>query len=62
MVVSLLLFDKVADAVRNPTHIAAFDMGRGTSSVGPGTADADALLAFVLQFCGMSSPVFLIKN
>ena len=62
MVVSLLFFDEVAAALRNPTHISAFDLGRGTSYSGPGTADADALLAFVLQFCGMSSPVFLIKN
>ena len=50
MLVPLLLFDKVAAAVINPTHLTAFDLGLGTSSIGPGTADADVLLAFVFRF------------
>ena len=40
MLVSLLLFDEVSAAVRNPTCIAAFDLGCVTSSIGPGTAAA----------------------
>ena len=62
MVVSLLLFDEVAASVRNPTRIVAFDMGRGTSSVGPGTADADVLLAFVFRFLARRPQAFLLQT
>ena len=40
MLVSLLLFDEVSAAVRNPTCIADIYLGCGTSSIGPGTAAA----------------------
>ena len=50
MVVSLLLFGEIAASVRNPTRLAAFDLGCGTSYVGPSTAAADALLAFLFRF------------
>ena len=62
MVVSKLLFDDFATALRNPTHIAAFDLGRGTSYVGPGTAAADALLAFVFRFFARCPRVFLLNT
>ena len=62
MAVSLLLFDKVAAAVINPTRIAAFDLGRGTIYVGPGTAAADALLAFVFRFLARRSWDFLLQT
>ena len=47
MLLSLLLFDEVAAAVINPTRLVAYDMGCGTSSVGPVTAAVDALLVIV---------------
>ena len=62
MVVSKLLFDDFATALRNPTHIAAFDLGRGTSYVGPGTAAADALLAFVFRFLARHPRAFLLQT
>ena len=62
MVVSLLLFDEVAAALRNPTHISAFDLGRGTSYSGPGTADADALLAFVFRFLARRPRTFSLQT
>ena len=62
MLVSLLLFDEVSAAVRNPTCLEAFDMGCGTSSVGPGTAAADALLAFVFRFLARHHQDFLLQT
>ena len=62
MVVSLLLFSEVAAPVINTTHLAAFDLGRGTSSVGPDTAAADAILAFVFQFLARRPRAFLLKT
>ena len=58
----MLLFDEVAAAVRNPTRLAAFDMGRGTSYVGPGTAAADALLAFMFRFLARRPRAFLLQT
>ena len=57
MVVSLLLFDRVA-AVTCPTLLAAFDLDRETSSAGP----ADALLAFVLCFLAHHPWDFLLST
>ena len=62
MVLSLLLFDEVAAAVRNPTRLIAFYLGRGKSSVGPGTAAADALLAFVFLFLALRPRALLLKT
>ena len=62
MVVSKLLFDDFATAVRNPTHIAAFGLGRGTSYVGPSTSAADALLAFVFRFLARCPRAFLLNT
>ena len=62
MLVSLLLFDEVSAAVTNPTRLAAFDMGLGTSYVGPGTKAAYALLAFMFRFLARRPRVFLLQT
>ena len=58
----MLLFDEVAAAVRNPTSLTAFDLGRGTSSVGPGTAATYALLVFVFRFLARRPQAFLLQT
>ena len=62
MVVSLLLYYEVVDEVINPTRLVAFDLGHGTIYVGPGTAAADALLAFVFRFLARRSWDFLLQT
>ena len=61
MLVSLLLFDKVAAAVINPTRLADFDLGCRAIYVGPGTAAADALLALVFRFLARRTQDFLLQ-
>ena len=62
MVVSLLLFDDISTAVRNPTRLSAFNLGRVTSYVGPGTAASDALLAFMFRFLARHPRAFLLQT
>ena len=62
MVVSLLLYYEVVDEVINPTRLVAFDLGHGTIYVGPGTAAADALLAFVFRFLERCPQAFLLQT
>ena len=62
MVVALLFFDEVAATVRNPTRLSAFDIGRGTISVGPGTTATYALLAFVFRFLARRPRDFLLQT
>ena len=62
MVVLLLLVDEVSASVRNTTLLAAFGLGCGTSYVGPGTATADALLAFMFRFLARRPRAFLLQT
>ena len=62
MVVLLLLVDEVSASVRNTTLLAAFGLGCGTSYVGPGTAAADALLAFLFIFLAHRPQAFLLQT
>ena len=52
----------MADAVRNPTRLTDFDLGRGISYVGPGTTAVGVLLAFVFRFLARRPHAFLLKT